>query len=83
MPKFAADFLDRSYWTDSFDLAELSKHNAIEHDASLTRRDVAHVADQGKPDMELVRELLGGATGKMDDGESQRSRFYRLRVTVC
>jgi hypothetical protein len=63
VPKFSADFLNRSYWADTFDLAELSKHNAIEHDASLTRRDAAQVPDQGKPDLKLVEELLGCATG--------------------
>lgn len=68
VPKFSADFLDRSYWNDKFDLAELSKHNAIEHDASLTRHDVALVPDQGKPDLELVDELLKEATGTMPDG---------------
>lgn len=69
VPKFSADFLDRSYWTDKFDLEELSKHNAIEHDASLTRRDAAQVPDQGKPDLQLVDELLGAATGKGENGE--------------
>ncbi|KAF3005013.1 hypothetical protein E8E13_008838 [Curvularia kusanoi] len=69
VPKFSADFLGRSYWTDKFDLEELSKHNAIEHDASLTRRDVAHVPDQGKPDLMLVEELLNTATGKGADGK--------------
>jgi hypothetical protein len=64
VPTFAANFLGRSYWTDTFDLAELSKHNAIEHDASLTRQDVALVEDQGKPDLQLVEELLAGATGE-------------------
>jgi hypothetical protein len=64
VPTFAANFLNRSYWTDSFDLAELSKHNAIEHDASLTRHDAALVPDQGKPDLQLVDELLNGATGE-------------------
>jgi len=68
VPKFAADFLNRSYWTDSFDLAELNKHNAIEHDGSLTREDAALVADQGKPDLTLVHELLKEATGTMPDG---------------
>jgi hypothetical protein len=63
VPHFAADFLDRSYWSDTFDLEELSKHNAIEHDASLTRRDVALEPDQGKPDTQLVEQLLAGATG--------------------
>lgn len=63
VPKFSADFLGRSYWTDTFDLEELSKHNAIEHDASLTRRDAALMPDQGKPDLPLVHELLACATG--------------------
>ncbi|KAG9204722.1 hypothetical protein G6514_000506 [Epicoccum nigrum] len=69
VPKFSADFLNRSYWTDKFDLEELSKHNAIEHDASLTRRDAAQVPDQGKPDLMLVEELLNAATGKSPDGK--------------
>ena len=68
VPKFAADFLNRSYWSGRFDLAELDLHNAIEHDASLTRQDAALVADQGKPDLKLVDELLEEATGKMPDG---------------
>lgn len=66
--KYAADFMDRSYWTGSFNLAELSQHNAIEHDASLTRKDSALVPDQGKPDLELVHDLLKEASGVMPDG---------------
>jgi hypothetical protein len=68
VPKFAADFLGRSYWTGRFDLAELSKHNAIEHDASLTRHDAALVPDQGKPDLDLVDDLLKEASGRAADG---------------
>jgi hypothetical protein len=68
VPKYAADFLDRSYWSGSCDLAELSQHNAIEHDASLTRRDTALEPDQGKPDQQLVSDLLADATGSMPDG---------------
>jgi len=70
VPKFAADFLNRSYWSDSFDLAELNLHsaNAIEHDASLTRQDTALVPDQGKPDLRLVDDMLKEATGTMPDG---------------
>ena len=73
VPKFAADFLNRSYWKDTFDLADLSLHNdtAIEHDASLTRQDFALVPDQGKPDLGLVEELLDEATGTMPDGSSR------------
>ncbi|XPS68271.1 hypothetical protein M3J09_000563 [Ascochyta lentis] len=69
VPNFSANFLGRSYWTGTFDLHELSKHNAIEHDASLTRRDVALEPNQGVPDLQLVEELLGAATGKGKDGE--------------
>jgi hypothetical protein len=70
VPKFAADFLERSYWNGRFDLAELSLHadNAIEHDASLTRQDAALVPDQSKPDLELVGWFLKEATGTMPDG---------------
>ncbi|KAK6337321.1 hypothetical protein TWF730_002726 [Orbilia blumenaviensis] len=71
VPKFAADFLNRSYWKDKFDLEELSKHNAIEHDGSLTRQDAALVPDQGKPDLKLVHDLLAEASGKMADGSSK------------
>jgi len=71
VPKFAADFLDKSYWKDTFDLEELSKHGAIEHDGSLTRQDVALVKDQGKPDLDLVNWLLGTASGKFADGSPQ------------
>lgn len=71
---FAANFMDRNYWKDSFNLEELSAHrdDAIEHDASLTRHDAALQPDQGKPDLELVRELLDGATGKTKDGKYQQ-----------
>ncbi|KAE9969455.1 hypothetical protein EG328_006856 [Venturia inaequalis] len=70
VPKFAADFLNKSYWKDTFDLAELNLHapNAIEHDGSLTRQDAALVPDQGKPDLQLVNELLNEATGTSEDG---------------
>ena len=30
VPKFSANFLNRSYWTGQFDLEELNLHNAIE-----------------------------------------------------
>jgi hypothetical protein len=64
VPHFASDFLNRSYWTGKFDLAELSLHNAIEHDGSLTRLDAAIEPDQGKPDLKLVHDLLAEATGE-------------------
>ena len=70
VPNFSARFLDRSYANDRFDLADLSLHadNAIEHDASLTRQDVALIPDQSKPDAKLVEDLLSEATGKSANG---------------
>ncbi|KAK5108139.1 hypothetical protein LTR62_008735 [Meristemomyces frigidus] len=70
VPNFSARFLSKSYAHDTFDLADLSLHapNAIEHDASLTRQDVALVPDQSKPDLGLVHDLLGSATGKRAAG---------------
>ena len=37
VPHYAATMLERNYWTDTFDLADISAHNCIEHDASLCR----------------------------------------------
>lgn len=73
VPNFSARFLNKDYNTDRFDLADLNLHadNAIEHDASLTRQDVALVPDQGKPDLELVHALLSEASGKLPDGSKQ------------
>lgn len=70
VPNFSARYLEKSYGKDRFDLADISLHadNAIEHDASLTRQDAAIQPDQGKPDLQLVEDLLKEATGKMPDG---------------
>ena len=73
VPRFSSNFLNRSYFKDKFDLAELSLHSAkaIEHDASLTRHDAALQPDQGYPDQKLVDELLNDVTGKFPDGSAQ------------
>jgi hypothetical protein len=80
--KFAADFLKRSYWTDAFNLGELNLRasDAIEHDASLTRRDLAEQPDQGKPDRELVNRLLEEATAQMPDGLPRLSKADLVRA---
>ncbi|KAI9048873.1 hypothetical protein LZ554_006729 [Drepanopeziza brunnea f. sp. 'monogermtubi'] len=88
VPKFAADFLGRSYWSGRFDLADLSRHNAIEHDASLTRQDAALEPDQGAPDLRLVGALLGEATGVRDGGgrvltRADLSRALAKRRLAC
>lgn len=80
VPNFSARFLNKSYKTDRFDLADLSLHapNAIEHDASLTRHDAAVQPDQGKPDLELVQQLLSEATGKMVSIAVRRQPFCQM-----
>lgn len=70
VPNFAANYLNKSYGKDTFDLAELDLHSesGIEHDASLTREDAALVPNQGKPHIPFVDELLASVTGKDKEG---------------
>ncbi|KAK7049805.1 hypothetical protein VNI00_005235 [Paramarasmius palmivorus] len=69
VPNYAAGFLKRDYNKDKFDLEELSLHNAIEHDGSVTREDAHFNPDQSKPHVPFVEELLASATGKDADGK--------------
>jgi len=70
VPNFAANYLNKSYGKDTFDLADLDLHSesGIEHDASLTREDAALVSNQGKPHIPFVDELLASASGKDKEG---------------
>ncbi|KIJ98668.1 hypothetical protein K443DRAFT_198956 [Laccaria amethystina LaAM-08-1] len=68
VPNFAARMLNKSYKKDKIDLADLDFHNGIEHDASLTRKDIHFIKDQGKPHLPFVRELLNSASGKDKEG---------------
>jgi len=84
VPNFSAQMLHKSYSKDTFDLEELSLHNGIEHDASLTRQDAALEPDQAKPHVPLVRGLLEAATGKDPDGSAiltaaDLSRYSAIR----
>jgi hypothetical protein len=65
---FAATTLNKSYSKGTFDLEDLSLHNGIEHDASLTRLDYAFDKSQGKPHLPYIRELLDYASGKDKEG---------------
>jgi hypothetical protein len=69
VPKFAANMLKKDYEKDTFNLSDLDLHNGIEHDASLTRQDVAIQPDQSKPYIPYIRQLLDAATGKDKDGD--------------
>ncbi|KAJ4490297.1 Chloroperoxidase, partial [Lentinula aciculospora] len=64
VPNYMAGILKKNYSKDTFDLAEISVHNGIEHDASLTREDTFCQLDQGKPHIPFIEELLGSASGK-------------------
>ncbi|KAJ7092392.1 Chloroperoxidase [Mycena belliarum] len=64
VPRYAADLLLKNYKTDTFDLAELSQHNGIEHDASLTRQDAEYDPDQSRVHLPFVNALLACASGK-------------------
>ncbi|KAJ7096138.1 Chloroperoxidase [Mycena epipterygia] len=68
VPYCSADFMNKNYSKDTFDLAEISLHNAIEHDASLTRQDVKFDPDQGKPHLPFINEVLASASGKDKEG---------------
>ena len=47
VPNHMANLLGKSYSKDTFDLEEISLHNGIEHDASLTRTFSLHILRHG------------------------------------
>ncbi|KAF8836990.1 Cloroperoxidase [Paxillus ammoniavirescens] len=65
---YAARMLNKSYSNGTFDLAEISLHNGIEHDGSLTRLDTALSPSQSSPHVPFVEELLSFASGKDAEG---------------
>ncbi|EIW79642.1 heme-thiolate peroxidase aromatic peroxygenase [Coniophora puteana RWD-64-598 SS2] len=70
VPHFAARMLDKSYNKDNFDLHDLDKHNGIEHDNSITRRDLHFQPDQWIKHQPFIDELLDSASGKDKDGHT-------------
>ncbi|KAK2460836.1 hypothetical protein APHAL10511_007306 [Amanita phalloides] len=66
--KYLATMLNKNWGSDTLDLEEISLHNGIEHDGSLTRLDYAFDKDQGKPHLPYVRDLLDYASGKDKQG---------------
>ncbi|OSX56776.1 hypothetical protein POSPLADRAFT_1050466 [Postia placenta MAD-698-R-SB12] len=63
VPSYMAGLLGKSYWTDTLDLSDISVHNGIEHDASLTREDTSESPHQGEPCERFINELLASGTG--------------------
>ncbi|KZP13752.1 Cloroperoxidase [Athelia psychrophila] len=70
VPNFAAEYLKKSYSKDTFDLADLDLHNAIEHDGSLTRQDALFCPVQGTIPVALIEKLLAHSTGKDAEGRT-------------
>ena len=63
------------------DLEDLATHGAIEHDISLTRRDVDQPEGNNKPQQDLIKEMLsfssdGGKTLAVED----LSKFIKSRI---
>ncbi|KAI5119462.1 hypothetical protein M0805_007196 [Coniferiporia weirii] len=63
VPKYMAGLLTRDTKKDTINLIDISVHNGIEHDGSLTRHDTFHQPDQSRPDLKLVEALLASASG--------------------
>ncbi|TFY71288.1 heme-thiolate peroxidase [Dentipellis fragilis] len=61
--RYIAQILGRSFLNDTFDLEDISVHNGIEHDASLTREDTYISTSQARPSLPLVEKLVASATG--------------------
>jgi len=70
VPNFAAEYLKKDYHKDTFDLAELDLHNAIEHDGSLTRQDVRFCPVQGTISVPLIEQALAYSSGKDNAGRT-------------
>ncbi|KAJ7092356.1 Chloroperoxidase [Mycena belliarum] len=82
--RYAANMLHKNYERDVCNLAEISLHNGIEHDGSLTRQDVRYDPDQGRPYLPFIEELLACATGKDQAGNAMftaadLSRYSSIR----
>jgi len=78
VPNFIAMILDKDYDKDTFNLAQISVHNGIEHDASLTREDTIHQPDQGKPYVPFINELLARASGKLKGSSAEEGENSAL-----
>ncbi|KAF7977962.1 hypothetical protein HWV62_2059 [Athelia sp. TMB] len=91
VPNFAAEYLKKDYHKDTFDLAELDLHNAIEHDGSLTRQDAKFCPAQGTIAVPLIEQLLSYSSAKdaagrtimtkADLGAALKQRFADSKAT--
>jgi len=70
LAKFIANFMNKDYSKDLFELKEIDAHNKIEHDGSLIREDIYFEPDTGKIATPLIEELLASATGKDANGNA-------------
>jgi len=66
--KYIANYMEKDFSKDVFDLKDIDIHNQIEHDGSLIREDIHFEPDSSKIATPLIEELLGSASGKDEDG---------------
>jgi hypothetical protein len=73
--------LSKSPSSNAFDLDDLNKHNAIEHDASLSRKDYDLGGDAQAFSQEVFNETLGYFNGATDIGleEVAAARWGRIQ----
>ncbi|EJU01025.1 heme-thiolate peroxidase aromatic peroxygenase [Dacryopinax primogenitus] len=84
VPLYMARVLGRSYTHGTVNLADVSLHNGIEHDASLLRHDtfLSPGGDQGKPSRDLIDGFFDSVKGDkvtVDD----MSQYSELRRADC
>ncbi|KAI0767458.1 Cloroperoxidase [Fomes fomentarius] len=83
LPRGAAQLLTRDLAHDSFDLADLSVHNMIEHDASFCRDDINFDVQQTTIAHDVLEDMLSSATGNGRLTTGDLSRFLGKRRVQC
>jgi hypothetical protein len=66
--KYIANYLQKDYSKDVFNLKDIDLHNKIEHDGSILREDIHFEPDSSKIATPLIEEFLGSASGKDENG---------------
>ena len=61
-------------------LEDLATHGAIEHDISLTRRDVDQTAGNNDPQPDLIRDMLGFSSDGQNLSTEDLGRFIKSRI---
>ncbi|KAF8576036.1 heme-thiolate peroxidase [Ramaria rubella] len=78
---YMARILKRNYNTDTLDLNDLSVHNGIEHDGSITRYDTIVQPNQGIPDEGLINDLISASKDGKKLTPADLSRIITTRLS--